>query len=510
MNVKVGNVTVTNSHELALGTQMLTLAVAAGKDLADVESALGNSDLAAHVRKVALDEGFVGKSGSTLFVRDPGSNAKVLLCGTGEEDPDMRLVAATAARFVAKGKKPFTSLGFSLPSGQTEDAALRGLGHTLLGVRHANFQDPRYTNKADQWSRLEEVTLVTDVTSASNGKISHYVGRANAIADGVNLTRKIVDMPANDCNPVYLEQHARDLVARWGPGGSVDHGQIEIKIIKQSDLRDLGAQLVMAVGGGSKYDPRIIQITYTPAQDSNKPPIAFVGKGISFDAGGYNLKSTGAIEDMRIDMGGWAANIGFVDVVRVLGADRKIVVLGGIAENMVDSGGYRTGDIITSLSGKRVKVINTDAEGRLVLADCIAYAASLGITRIIDLATLTGAGMVALGHEKASIFSRHELFLAEVMAAAKSAGDEVWHMPILKSSAKRMKDSQCDLRNFASPSDRLQGVCDPAYFLDQFAGEAQLVHLDIAGTAYLEKPFGYLSKGATGFGVGTLVELVCP
>jgi leucyl aminopeptidase len=262
----------------------------------------------------------------------------------------------------------------------------------------------------------------------------------------------------------------------------------------------------MGVGCGSAEEPRLIHLTYRPAGATDSTPsIALVGKGITFDAGGYNIKPTGHVEDMKMDMAGAAAVLG---TMQALSQTRPDVIVHGIvpaAENLVSGTAYKPGDVIRSLNGKTVEIMNTDAEGRLVLADALCYAERLGVDRIVDLATLTGACMVALGPHTAAVFSTDDGFASRICAAADNAGEDVWHMPLNKKLRPMLKSPVADMKNIGQ---RWGGAITAALFLKEFVGDVTWAHLDIAGPAFAEKAEGHITRGGTGFGVATLVALL--
>jgi leucyl aminopeptidase len=296
---------------------------------------------------------------------------------------------------------------------------------------------------------------------------------------------------------VYLAKVAKQIA---------DEGGLEYKVFDKAAIIAEGMNLLLGVGCGSIEEPRLIHLTYRPEGATDETPsIALVGKGVTFDAGGYNVKPTGSIEEMKMDMAGAAAVLGTMKALR---ATRPNVIVHGIvpaAENLVSGDAYKPGDVIRSLNGKTVEIMNTDAEGRLILADALCYAERLGVDRMVDLATLTGACMVALGPHTAAVFSSDDGFASRVCSAADSAGEDVWHMPLTKKLRPMLKSPIADMKNIGQ---RWGGAITAALFLSEFVGDVTWVHMDIAGPAFADKTEGHIRKGGTGFGVATLVELL--
>jgi leucyl aminopeptidase len=265
--------------------------------------------------------------------------------------------------------------------------------------------------------------------------------------------------------------------------------------------------MLLAVNRGSDLEPRFIHMTYRPEGDTTGlPTVAFVGKGLTFDAGGYCLKPPGAIDDMKIDMAGSAAVIGAMKAIK--GIAPRAIVHGFIpsTENLINGSAYKTGDVLRGRNGKTVEILNTDAEGRLILADALTYAVEQGADEIIDLATLTGACVVALGPYTAGLWSNDGPMLDAVAGAAEVAGEDVWKMPLHKKLKKMLKSDVADMKNVG---ERWGGAITAALFLEEFVGDKRWVHIDLAGPSYVEKPVdSHVPKGGSGFGVLTLLQYV--
>lgn len=474
-----------------LDTPLLAVPVTAG---ATRGSAFAAADAWSEGRlsTIADEEGFKPKPGKTLLVHTPDLGARrVLLFGVGEPG-DLKLTAArdlAAAAVKAANSRKLAGTAIVLPEGLDQDgsAAMAVHGAALGGYRY----DTYLTEDVEPLT-CEVVTLVD-----AGSETAPAVARAAAIADAVATARDLVNGPPIEVTPSYLAEVAKEIA---------DAGGLDYKALDKAGIIAEGMNLLMGVGCGSAEEPRFIHLTYRPdgATDST-PSIALVGKGITFDAGGYNVKPTGHIEEMKMDMAGAAAVLG---AMKALGATRPNVIVHGIvpaAENLVSGTAYKPGDVIRSLNGKTVEIMNTDAEGRLVLADALCYAERLGVDRIVDLATLTGACMVALGPHTAAVFSSDDGFASRICAAADLAGEDIWHMPLNKKLRPMLKSPIADMKNIGQ---RWGGAITAALFLSEFVGDVTWAHLDIAGPAFAEKAEGHITKGGTGFGVATLLALL--
>lgn len=444
---------------------------------------------------IADEEGFDGKAGKTLLVHTPDSTARrVLLVGAGKASDasvqDARSLAAAAVQ--AANARKLGSVAIAIATGDDGAAAVHfgAVGAALGGYRY----DTYLTQDVEPLT-CDGVTLATN-EPVEGGREALRI--ASATAEGIILARELVNGPPAEVTPTRLAEVAAELATDLG---------YEIEVLDKQAILDAGMNLLMAVGVGSDEEPRLIRVTYRPSgATADTPQVALVGKGITFDAGGYNLKPTGAIEDMKIDMAGAAAVLGAMRAVAAIAP--KYVVHGIVpaAENLISGAAYKDGDIIRSLNGKTVEIGNTDAEGRLVLADALTYAErELKVDRMVNLATLTGACVVALGPHTSAIFSNDDAFGAEVKAAADAAGEDMWPLPLNKKLRSMLKSPVADMKNVG---ERWGGAITAALFLEEFAGETKWVHLDIAGPSFSEKPDGHITKGGTGVGVTTLLTVV--
>jgi leucyl aminopeptidase len=323
---------------------------------------------------------------------------------------------------------------------------------------------------------------------------SSAVERALIVAEAVCFARDLVNEPPNVLYPAELARRAEEL-AQLG---------LEVEVWEPERIREVGMGLFLGVAQGSAQPPRFIQVRYRP---TGKPQrvLALIGKGLTFDTGGYSLKTSEGMSTMKSDMSGAAAVLGAMRAIAQLRPPVEVWAYIAAAENMVSGSAYRLQDVLKSLSGKTVEVLNTDAEGRLTLADAITFADREGAQTIVELSTLTGACVVALGNQVAGLFSNDARLAREIEEAAERAGEKVWPLPLEEEYRERLKSSVADLKNVAGGRDA--GAIIAALFLSEFT-EKPLAHLDIAGPAFSDKPHALGPAGGTGYGVRLLVELV--
>ena len=316
------------------------------------------------------------------------------------------------------------------------------------------------------------------------------------IGEAANLARDISVEPPNKLTPMALADRARAMAKANG---------LSCEVLDQDRMRQLGMGALLGVAQGSAEPPAMIIMEYKPSKAADPAVrLGLIGKGVTFDTGGISIKPAEGMEKMKYDMCGAAAVIGAMQAIARL---KPAVAVTGIiptVENMPGSKAQRPGDIVTSLSGKTIEILNTDAEGRLILADAITYAKQLGCTHLVNAATLTGAIVVALGHERSGVFTNNDELLGRWMAAATSAGEKMWHMPADDEYRELLKTVYADIGNVGG---RWGGACSAALFIREFVGDTPWVHVDIAGTAWLDDAKPYLAKGPTGIPLGTFVRL---
>ncbi len=427
---------------------------------------------------------FSGRASALLYARHDAT----LHVGLGErakiDAATFRRAAGAAVIFLKKIGQ--TKLTFSL------DEWPQFVGPAVEGAHLANYRFERFkTKKTTALESLHVQVLAEDLVSARS------VGKRGAtIGEATNLARDIGNQPGNLLYPEVLAARSVRLARDFG---------LKVTVFDEKKLRAGKFGGLIAVGQGSVRGPRLIVLEHRGGPKT-QAPIALVGKAITFDTGGISIKQAAGMEDMIFDKCGGMAVLGAMAALADLGVKRNVVAVVASAENMPDGNAYRPGDIITTYDGKHVEIVNTDAEGRVVLADAIAYARKdLKAAAIIDLATLTGACGVALGEYAAGLFSNDEVFGQSVLAASARAGERLWPMPLFEEYEDQIKSDVALIKNSGG---RLGGACTGAAFLKTFAEPTPWAHLDIAYMSHREKDRADLARGATGFGVRTLVELV--
>ncbi|HTA97726.1 MAG TPA: leucyl aminopeptidase [Solirubrobacteraceae bacterium] len=330
---------------------------------------------------------------------------------------------------------------------------------------------------------------------AGDGDLAAVVGNAQIVSDAVSEARDLQNRPANDLTPTALAEHARKL------GEEIQHLSVEVEGRDGLLARKMGA--FAAVAQGSDQEPALITMRYEPP-DASGPLLGFVGKAVTFDSGGISLKPGAKMAEMKFDMSGGAAVISALAAIARIGLPVRIVAVVGATENLPSGRSVKPGDIVTAANGKTIEVNNTDAEGRLVLADCLCHAISLGAEHVVDLATLTGAVIIALGSTYAGLISNDDAFAAQVTDAGEQTGELVWRLPLHEEYDELVKGKYGDLDN--APEGRKAGTITGATFLSNFVGDTPWVHLDIAGSAW-DLGRAYAPKGAAGYGVRLLVQL---
>jgi leucyl aminopeptidase len=439
---------------------------------------------------------FTGKPGQLFdgFVERGGQTVRVALAGLGAAgDKDRRTAieragAGLAARFLASGETALT-IDLSGTGLSADDAAALALAARLRSWRHDVY---RTKLSDEQKPSLAQITL----TGAPAGTAAAWAD-AEALAQGIELTRELVTEPAN---VIYPESFFERCLARMQGTGIV------LRVLDEVDMAALGMGALLGVAQGSAQPPRLLAMEWRGGPEGGKPT-AFVGKGVTFDTGGISLKPPAGMEDMKWDMGGAGAVAGTMLALALRKAKANVIGVCGLVENMPDAKAQRPGDVVTSMSGQTVEVINTDAEGRLVLCDAITWVQKeYAPDRIVDLATLTGAMIVALGHEIAGMFSNDDALAAALDAAGQATGDRLWRMPLGPAYDKLLDSPIADMKNVGP---RHAGSITAAQFIQRFVDKGVAwAHLDIAGTVWTDKPGLTWDKGASGFGVRLLDRYV--
>ncbi len=422
---------------------------------------------------------FTGKPGQTLFVETPdGPTAEALLVGLGD-DVDIESVRRAAA-ISARAAKGYASVATVVHQVDIDGATGAVVMGTLLGAY--TFDEYKSDPKP---SKIASLTLVGDADA--NGEIA----TATAVAHGVILARDLVNRPAGDKPPTALADVASGL--------STD---VDVKVYDEGEIIEAGFGGLIAVNLGADRPPRMVVMRYSP--EGADKTVAFVGKGIVFDSGGLSIKPAAGMETMKTDMAGAAAVFGAVKAIAELGLKVNVVAITPLTENLTGGSAQKPGDVMRAYNGKTIEVLNTDAEGRLVLADGLALAAEGEPDLIVDIATLTGACKVALGPSIGGLFASDDEAAAIVGGAAHAAGEKMWRMPLEAEYKSFIESDIADMKNTAG---RWGGAITAGLILSEFVGDTPWVHLDVAGPARADKNEHYISKGGTGFGVRTLVEV---
>ncbi|MGI0481818.1 leucyl aminopeptidase [Geminocystis sp. CENA526] len=441
--------------------------------------------------ELIADTDFKGKIGTTSIERIGGKSPlrKIILVGLGKEEDScldtFRQAGGSIARVAKKAK--LKTLSIALNHENYDDEILAQV--ITEGVILALHQDNRFKSDTEDNSISLETVELLDLSTSQNA-----IEKAQKITSGVILARELVNAPANVINPLTMAEMAQNLASEYG---------LELTILEQEDCEKLGMGSFLGVAKASDLPPKFIHLVYKP-QNTPKRKLAIVGKGLTFDSGGLNLKVSGSgIETMKMDMGGAAATFGAAKSIAQLKPDVEIHFISAVTENMISGKAMHPGDILTASNGKTIEVNNTDAEGRLTLADALVYADKLKVDAIVDLATLTGACIVALGNDIAGLWTTDDDLANELKNASQTAGEKFWQMPLENKYFEQMKSSIADMKNTGS---RAGGSITAALFLQQFVKHTPWVHLDIAGPVWAEKPTAIDNEGGTGFAVRTLVN----
>ncbi|BAU11936.1 leucyl aminopeptidase [Leptolyngbya sp. NIES-3755] len=484
------NLTVTGTPLLEWTGDGLAIALFEGAeltgDLADLDQKLSGA-----IADLIADAEFKGKSGSTASTRIAGSPIrKLLLVGLGKPDAftleTLRRSSAAAAK-LAKRERCKT-VGMSFPIHENDSA---GTTQAIVeGIELSLYKDLRFKSEPDDSAKIESIELLGLAGQEAE------IEKARQICSGVFLARELVAAPANYVTPITMAETALAIANEYG---------LDIQILEKEDCEKLGMGAFLGVAQASDLPPKFIHIIYRP-QGTPRKKVAIIGKGLTFDSGGLNIKGAGSgIEMMKTDMGGAGATFGAVKAIAQLKPDVEVHFISAVTENMISGRAIHPGDILTASNGKTIEINNTDAEGRLTLADALVYTEKLGVDAIVDLATLTGACVIALGDNIAGLWSPNDELADQLLKASEQSGEKLWRMPMEEKYFDSMKSGIADMKNTGA---RAGGAISAALFLKQFVKETPWAHLDVAGPVWADKENGYNGAGATGYGVRTLVNWV--
>lgn len=434
-----------------------------------------------------------GKVNESMLIHTLGQfpAKQLLLIGQGcapLRANDLRSVAGIAVKEAKRVRaKSMAIAPFQVDSSVTHHSFSQAL---VEGVILGAYRFKGYSTAEQVTDVLQSVNLLLESPTDQH---ACGVRCGTAYADGTILARDLMNTPGNKMTPTNLAHAARDIAER--------HGFL-LEVLERSDMERFGMGALLAVAQGSVELPKMIVLKYSGNPQSDDV-LAYVGKGITFDTGGISLKSADGMDDMKMDMGGAAAVLGAMEAVGRLKPSVNIVAVVAATENMPSGSAYKPGDVLTAMGGKTIEVLNTDAEGRLVLADAVGYAKHLGATHIIDLATLTGAVVVALGSITTAAMTNSDTFLSTFLDAAKRTGEKVWQLPTFDEYKKFIKSDIADVKNLGSGG---AGSITAGLFIEKFVGDTPWIHLDIAGTAWTKEDLDFTPKGASGVMVRTLAQ----
>ena len=480
------------SRAADLETELLAMPVFEGEDIPARVPGLDEASAGA-VARALLSREIQGKP-FELFLAPVAKGwraARVGLIGAGrpEEFDAERLRRVASAAALAARQRNIRRVAFAL---RGELDAASGVQAIAEGLVLANFRADRYKS-ADRGAGLLEEAIVS--VPGGESALADAVERGRILGESCNLSRELCNEPSNVLTPSVFADRAAALGREAG---------LDVQILDEDEIARLGMGLLLGVARGSAEPPRVIVLRHEPPGAPAGPVLGLVGKGVTFDTGGISIKPADGMERMKDDMSGGAAVVCAMRAIAQLRAPIKVVGVVPATENMPGGRAIKPGDVLTGASGKTVEVINTDAEGRLILGDGLWYAQRLGATHLVDVATLTGACVVALGKAASGLFGQPDPWVEFVRTTALRAGDRCWPMPLYDEYAEQLRSEVADMMNSGG---RPAGSCTAAMFLKEFAGGLPWAHLDIAGTAWADEAKPWQIKGATGVAVRTLAEL---
>jgi leucyl aminopeptidase len=460
--------------------------------LAQLDQAAGGA-----LSKLAAAGELTGKMLETTLLYYPQGLAaqRLLILGAGKKEkfgaPELRRLAAAAVRSLKS--RQVKQVAFLVREGERSAATAQA---AVEGMILANFDYDKYKTDKKPGNEITSASLA-GWDESSRADADRGLARGRVIAESQNFARDLGNEPSNLLTPRMLADRAAVMAREEG---------LAVDVLDEKKIADLKMGALLSVAQGSAEPPRMIVITYTPEKlNPSAPVLGLVGKAITFDTGGISIKPSNDMEKMKYDMCGGAAMIGAMRALAVLKPSCKVIAVVPSSENMPGGRAQKPGDIQIAMSGKSIEVINTDAEGRLVLADAITYAKKLGCTHLVDAATLTGAVVVALANVNVGVFGSDQSFTDQLLASSKAAGEKMWQLPVDDDYREMIKSGIADIQNVGSGKGG--GATIGAMFIKEFTGDTPWIHLDIAGTAWQDDVKPWNAKGATGVAVRTLVDL---
>jgi leucyl aminopeptidase len=474
---------------IKIKTDLLVLGMFKGHKISGSAKSV-DEELGGVLKELSGNEKFDGDIGKSVILSSTFGKIgakRVLLLGLGKKSlfsPDT--VRKTGNLAAKKMGDVSTSVTFGPEFG-------KGSGYVSAlaeGVILGSYEFNKYKTNNGPESEIENVVIIS-----KEKKFEEEIETAKAVSEAACFSRDLVNEP-----PVYMTPSRLADIA----SSVAEEGDLRCEIFDLEEIKRRGMGGIIAVASGSIEPPRFIHLTYEPRK-TPKTTLAVVGKGITFDSGGLCIKPADSMRTMKMDMAGAAAVLGVMKTISLLKPSIRVHGLISTCENMTGPAAYKPDDVIRAYNGKTIEVINTDAEGRIVLSDALSYAVHLKVDEIVDLATLTGACMVALGTYTAGVMSNNQKLAGRLMKAAKAAGEKIWQLPMDDELRSELKSDVADIKNVGS---RWGGAITAAMFLEHFVGDTPWAHLDIAGPAYIEKDSNWNPKGGTGFGVRTMVSYI--
>jgi leucyl aminopeptidase len=496
------NIRIESSAPTTLPVDLLVIPISTGDALKGMGRAI-DKVLGERLSDLLSEERFSGKEGESLVLRTegriPAGKVAVLGIGGGQLDAHAaRRVAARATKLARRERAKSVALLLDVASGAVGRCARTATEGALLGDYHfLKYRDKALAEHTER--NIASFALVVRNDRSGTNAAKKGLERGELEARGTMFARGLVNEPASEMTPTKLMEIAVAIA-----NGRKD--RLSIKVVDEKGLKAMKAGGILAVAKGSDEPPYLLHLTYKPKKKAKKK-VVLVGKGITFDSGGLSLKPAKSMEDMKIDMAGAAAVLGVFSVIADLAPNAEVHGITAVCENMPSGKATRPGDIVRTMNGTTIEILNTDAEGRVTLADTLHYGTLLKPNAMIDMATLTGACMVALGQEVAGLMSNDDRLAKRVLDAAGAAGELMWQLPLPNEYADLMKGSVSDLKNVSSTS--YGGAITAGIFLKEFVGDTPWCHLDIAGPAWAERDtVPYQPRGATGFGVRAMLHFL--
>ncbi len=452
-----------------------------------------------HIATAMKSGEFIGDNGELLLVRlTPKGKAKaskLLLVGVGEKSDYNSNGIAMAAGCATRHLRKSNVKSFAFDA-RVDDAGAAAQ-NAVQGAITSQFELDKYKTKDKNDKAVAKVVVFSE--GAKPADLNRGIERGRAIGDSMNFTRDLANEPPNILHPTEMANRAAKMAKETG---------LKCEILDEAKMKKLGMGSLMSVSYGSEQPAKMIVLRYTPAKSTGKKGelMALVGKGITFDTGGISLKPGEGMDAMKYDMSGGATVLGTMRAIALLKPSVPVLGIVAAVENMPDGRASRPSDVVTAMNGKTIEILNTDAEGRLVLADAVAYAETQGATKIVDMATLTGAVIIALGDQNTGIMGNDQGLVDEIIECGKSASEGFWQLPLSKEYSKQIRSDIADIKNIG-PRGKA-GTIMGAVFIQEFVDKAKWAHLDIAGTAWFDTVRPHQAKGPTGVAVRSLLELV--